>query len=115
MTLNPSYSAPEMGLGSSMATPYKSPDVTPYLVVIPRLNIGAASLLLYPPWGKYNSKERPCIAYRSHSFQFIQGEPTRGLAGIYFMPTSVITPSSIIRLCLIVPYLTGFVKVNRHC
>ena len=81
-----------------MATPYKSPDVTPYLVVIPRLDNPALIRtdmscvpLAHSPRGKYNSLENPCISLRSHSFQLIQGELTRGLAGIYSMPTSMIS------------------------
>ena len=36
-----------------------------------------------PLKGKYNSSEVVCITLRPHSFQFIQTEPTHGLAGVY--------------------------------
>ena len=61
-----------------------------YSPVIRGLFMVAASPLLLPPIPKYKSKGAPCISLRSHSFQFIQGEPTHGLAGIYFIDTSVV-------------------------
>ena len=56
----------------------------PALLVLCLKRCWAASLMPYALRRKYHSEEHPSITRRSHSFQFILGEPTRGLTGIYF-------------------------------
>ena len=81
VTLNPNYSVPAMSLGS-----YRKLLMKPFpaLLVLCLKRCWAASLMPYALRRKYHSEEHPSITRRSHSFQFILGEPTRGLAGIYF-------------------------------
>ena len=81
----------------SSAEPGKLSE-TPY-ETIPRL-VGPLSKevlscvpLAYDLRGKYHSVGHPSISLRSHSFQFILGEPTRGLAGIYFIYTFILSLS----------------------
>ena len=53
----------------------------------------------YALFPKYNSIGRPTIALRSHSFQFIVGEPTHGLSGINFMSSSCIKATTLGNFC----------------